>query len=119
MPERTPDDKNDASPLQTRPQSQPLQARKGRGAVSNMQGRYDVQLRTDFDDGWSSDDDDDASRIVPKTRIFDEQARTILTRNASPDIPFNVSLNPYRGCEHVMRHHKLFTFLHRQKEQHY
>lgn len=100
MPERTPDDKNDASPLQTRPQSQPLQARKGRGAVSNMQGRYDVQLRTDFDDGWSSDDDDDASRIVPKTRIFDEQARTILTRNASPDIPFNVSLNPYRGCEH-------------------
>nr|WP_151638311.1 PA0069 family radical SAM protein [Noviherbaspirillum aerium] len=72
---------------------------KGRGAVSNLQGRHQVLLRTAVDDGWRSEDDD-APPGTPGTRIFEEQAKTILTRNASPDIPFNVSLNPYRGCEH-------------------
>lgn len=90
-------------------------ARKGRGAVSNLQGRYEVGEREAFDDGWSGSGEaaiagepgsNDASDREPegipalKTQVFEEQARTILTRNASPDIPFNVSLNPYRGCEH-------------------
>ncbi|MEC5159389.1 DNA repair photolyase [Janthinobacterium sp. CG_S6] len=86
---------------------QPLKARKGRGAVSNLQGRYEGHGREDFDDGWSDGDEDggedaDADGAAPawKTHVTDEQARTILSRNASPDIPFNVSLNPYRGCEH-------------------
>jgi hypothetical protein len=72
-------------------------ARKGRGAVSNLQGRYEVNGRERFDDGWEHHLDDAAVRTV----VTDEVAKTILTRNTSPDIPFNVSLNPYRGCEHV------------------
>jgi DNA repair photolyase len=75
----------------------PLAARKGRGAVSNIQGRYEVDARERFDDGWVHDDDEPAPF---KTVVTDEYAKTILTRNASPDVPFKVSLNPYRGCEH-------------------
>ena len=82
---------------------QSLKARKGRGAVSNLQGRYEAHARAGFDDGWSVGGLDAAEgEAAPgwKTQVSDEQARTILTRNASPDLPFNVSLNPYRGCEH-------------------
>lgn len=75
----------------------PLAARKGRGAVSNLQGRYEVNGREEFDDGWERDEDE-ATGI--RTVVSDELAKTILSRNSSPDIPFNVSLNPYRGCEH-------------------
>jgi hypothetical protein len=77
----------------------PLGARKGRGAVSNMQGRYEVNGREGFDDGWNAGDDGDLPAF--KTQVTDEYAKSILSRNASPDIPFKVSLNPYRGCEHV------------------
>jgi DNA repair photolyase len=91
------------------------QARKGRGAVTNIQGRYELQAREAVDDGWSQDyqeeeenkDDPDNAGSTPKTgpapiktQIIYEQAKTILNRNTSPDMPFNVSLNPYRGCEH-------------------
>lgn len=82
---------------------QSLKAQKGRGAVSNLQGRYEAHARAGFDDGWSVGGLDGAEgEAAPgwKTLVNDEQARTILTRNASPDLPFNVSLNPYRGCEH-------------------
>ena len=88
----------------------PLSARKGRGAVSNLQGRYEVDTREPIDDGWSHDDSshdgwshDDATETTParlQTHVTPEHAKTILSRNPSPDIPFNVSLNPYRGCEH-------------------
>jgi hypothetical protein len=82
----------------------PLAPRKGRGAVSNLQGRYEVNGREGFDDGWLHEDDDCAGEeggpASFKTVVTDEYAKTILSRNASPDIPFNVSLNPYRGCEH-------------------
>ncbi|MES2759417.1 MAG: PA0069 family radical SAM protein [Pseudomonadota bacterium] len=77
----------------------PLAPRKGRGAVSNIQGRYEVNGREEFDDGWVHDDEDGGTAPF-KTHVTDEVAKTILSRNASPDIPFNVSLNPYRGCEH-------------------
>ncbi|HEU4776150.1 MAG TPA: PA0069 family radical SAM protein [Telluria sp.] len=76
----------------------PLSAQKGRGAVSNLQGRYERNGREEFDDGWARDEDDAPAPF--KTQVTDEFAKTILTRNSSPDIPFNVSLNPYRGCEH-------------------
>ncbi|WP_420472681.1 PA0069 family radical SAM protein [Noviherbaspirillum sp. ST9] len=76
----------------------PLAARKGRGAVTNLQGRYETQAREAFDDGWAGDGDEAAAAF--KTEVIEEQARSILTRNASPDVPFDVSLNPYRGCEH-------------------
>jgi DNA repair photolyase len=72
--------------------------KKGRGAVTNLQGRYEVHAREDVDDGWPVEEDD--RRVPPKTQVFEETAKTILSRNASPDLPFGVSLNPYRGCEH-------------------
>jgi DNA repair photolyase len=75
----------------------PLAARKGRGAVSNLQGRYEVNGREAYDDGWSRDEDEPAPF---RTQVTDEYAKSILSRNSSPDVPFNVSLNPYRGCEH-------------------
>jgi DNA repair photolyase len=78
----------------------PLAPRKGRGAVSNVQGRYEVNGREGFDDGWVHDEDEDGAPTPFKTQVTDEFAKTILSRNASPDVPFNVSLNPYRGCEH-------------------
>jgi DNA repair photolyase len=78
----------------------PLAPHKGRGAVSNLQGRYEVHGRERFDDGWTVPGLKDEGPAAPKTIVTDEFAKTILTRNASPDIPFNVSLNPYRGCEH-------------------
>ncbi|WP_009521262.1 PA0069 family radical SAM protein [Imbroritus primus] len=78
----------------------PGMPRKGRGAVTNLQGRYEKRDRETFDDGWAAEADAGASPPPLATHVTLEQARSILTRNASPDIPFNVSLNPYRGCEH-------------------
>jgi DNA repair photolyase len=75
----------------------PLVARKGRGAVTNIQGRYEVDQREQFDDGWLVAEEEAAPF---RTVVTDEYAKSILSRNASPDVPFNVSLNPYRGCEH-------------------
>jgi len=79
----------------------PLAATKGRGAVSNLQGRYERNGREGFDDGWAGREDADVPAPF-KTVVSDETAKSILSRNTSPDIPFNVSLNPYRGCEHEM-----------------
>ncbi|WP_423193017.1 PA0069 family radical SAM protein [Cupriavidus sp. H18C2] len=82
---------------------------KGRGAVSNLQGRFARDARDEFDDGWrpagadlAAESAEPAASAPPRivTQVSLEQARSILTRNASPDIPFDVSLNPYRGCEH-------------------
>jgi len=73
------------------------QAQKGRGAVSNLQGRYEVHGREAYDDGWEREPEEAKAW---RTHVTDETAKSILTRNQSPDIPFGVSLNPYRGCEH-------------------
>lgn len=78
----------------------PPAPRKGRGAVTNLQGRYEVDQREAVDDGWLPSSEDDEGPKVLRTQVFEEHAKTILTHNASPDIPFSVSLNPYRGCEH-------------------
>ena len=95
---------DDDSPPDTQPVMlhRPLLARKGRGAVSNLQGRCDAQLREAFDDGWQDGGttEPDHAAATWKTEVCEEQAKSILTRNASPDVPFDVSLNPYRGCEH-------------------
>ncbi|MBV8627325.1 MAG: PA0069 family radical SAM protein [Paraburkholderia sp.] len=79
----------------------PPTPRKGRGAVTNLQGRYEVDQRETFDDGWVLSPADEESGVPAlRTQVFEERAKSILTRNTSPDIPFGVSLNPYRGCEH-------------------
>lgn len=72
-------------------------ARKGRGATLNLQGRFERLGREAFDDGWERANDDDAPR--PKTIVTQERAKSIIARNDSPDIPFEQSINPYRGCE--------------------
>ena len=95
-------DPNDQSEEHVMLPPRPLKARKGRGAVSNLQGRYEVNGRESFDDGWTHDDEKSEQGAPFKTQVTDEFAKTILSRNTSPDIPFNVSLNPYRGCEHGM-----------------
>ncbi|MBT8128825.1 MAG: PA0069 family radical SAM protein [Gammaproteobacteria bacterium] len=71
---------------------------KGRGIVSNDGSRFLTRQSEGVDDGWYKDPEEDASR--PATEIFTDTSKTILTRNDSPDIPFNVSINPYKGCEH-------------------
>jgi len=70
-----------------------------RGALSQIQGRFESEARAPFDDGWSRDGDDEP--LAPlQTVITIERARTIIARNDSPDVPFDQSINPYRGCEH-------------------
>ncbi|WP_209881842.1 PA0069 family radical SAM protein [Azospirillum soli] len=73
-------------------------ARKGRGAISNRSGRYERETRVAVDDGWDSSD------IVTEkiqTFVFDDTARTIINKNTSPDVIFERSINPFRGCEHA------------------
>lgn len=76
--------------------STPLQT-KGRGARSNATGRYEPTTTEAFDDGWTSDD---APATQIRTTLTPEHARTIIARNTSPDIGFDRSINPYKGCEH-------------------
>lgn len=76
----------------------PAGPHKGRGATDNPEGRFERVEREAFDDGWETSIEDDPSR--PRTTVTAERARGIVTRNQSPDVPFNLSINPYRGCEH-------------------
>ncbi|MDJ0893662.1 MAG: PA0069 family radical SAM protein [Alphaproteobacteria bacterium] len=71
--------------------------RKGRGAVSNPTGRFESAQRYATDDGWGA-----ADAPLPRlaTSVSVDASRRIITRNQSPDIPFDQSINPYRGCEH-------------------
>ena len=78
----------------------PLKALKGRGAISNLAGRYATQVTEVIDDGWGQNQDQDQPPARVATHVTHELAKTILSRNQSPDLPFSVSLNPYRGCEH-------------------
>ncbi|MCB1377487.1 MAG: PA0069 family radical SAM protein [Alphaproteobacteria bacterium] len=69
---------------------------RGRGARLNPSGRFERFSRSLFDDGWNGLED-----LPPlKTDVFEETPKTIITRNESPDISFDRSINPYRGCEH-------------------
>jgi DNA repair photolyase len=70
--------------------------RRGRGTVSNATGRYEPLARVAFDDGWQG-----LEELPPfKTTVIADSTRKIITRNDSPDISFDRSINPYRGCEH-------------------
>ncbi len=73
------------------------EAQRGRGAVTNPTGRYEASRTLPFDDGWGDGDEEPPG--LP-TIVTAEQTRRAITRNSSPDIPFDRSLNPYKGCEH-------------------
>lgn len=70
--------------------------RRGRGSGSNQSGRYETHSYNQIDDGW----DVFADLPALKTSVQEEQAKSIITKNQSPDISFDRSINPYRGCEH-------------------
>ncbi len=74
----------------------PALPQRGRGALSNASGRFEKEARCDENDGWGLPED-----LPPlRTQVTRESAKTILTRNDLPDISFDQSINPYRGCEH-------------------
>ncbi len=74
------------------------QKTKGRGAISNATARYERETRVLTDDGWG---ENEALTDRVTTRVAPASARTIISRNQSPDVPFDQSINPYQGCEHA------------------
>ena len=80
----------------------PAFPQKGRGAVSNATARFERERREPIDDGWSrtgaEDEEDEPPRL--KTTVTIDSSRTVIARNDSPDLGFDRSVNPYRGCEH-------------------
>jgi DNA repair photolyase len=93
-----------ADPLRRTPGAAP---ERGRGATFNPHNRFRREGREAYDDGWSPSASDSAADEDPaplgtpfKTTVTIQPARTIIAHNASPDIPFNQSINPYQGCEH-------------------
>ena len=80
----------------------PPHAHKGRGATFNPANRFRRDAREAVDDGWSPPDDAPSDDEAPplRTTVSIQNARTIIARNDSPDVPFTQSINPYQGCEH-------------------
>ncbi|NIY99043.1 radical SAM protein, partial [Salipiger sp. HF18] len=78
------------------PRYLPQDRRPGRGAASRETGRFERLAYEDTDDGWDRDEE-----LPPlRTEVSEERPRSLIAYNASPDIPFDRSINPYRGCEH-------------------
>jgi DNA repair photolyase len=74
---------------------------KGRGTAWALPHRFSTDQRESFDDGWGTLDQEAAEEhLAPGTQVLHEQVKSILTGNDSPDIGFDLSINPYRGCEH-------------------
>lgn len=81
----------------------PIHAIKGRGTATRIAHRFEKDARHAYDDGWGTLEEaaaGEAPRLA--TEVFFEDARSAISRNDSPDIFFDYSLNPYRGCEHVI-----------------
>jgi DNA repair photolyase len=76
----------------------PSNLRKGRGALSNPEGRFESRRLEAVDDGWMMAADEELPELA--TTITSEHAKSIISRNDSPDIPFEQSINPFRGCSH-------------------
>ncbi|MDU8945381.1 PA0069 family radical SAM protein [Ovoidimarina sediminis] len=78
------------------PNRVPVERRKGRGVLSNRTNRFERLVAEPVDDGWDADEP-----LPPlRTEVSEERPRKVITRNASPDLHFDRSINPYRGCEH-------------------
>src|ERR1700753_2637050 len=88
-PERDPHHRLVASAVDT-------ERRRGRGARTNKPARFETETHDAFDDGWESLSDLDTF----KTEVIEEAAKSIISHNDSPDVSFDSSINPYRGCEH-------------------
>jgi DNA repair photolyase len=73
-----------------------VERRRGRGTLTKRSGRFEKEIREEIDDGWGSLEALEAL----KTNVHTEKPRSIITKNDSPDISFDRSINPYRGCEH-------------------
>jgi DNA repair photolyase len=74
--------------------------RNGRGVSSNLGNRFEALLATPFDDGWSSIAAEQCAPPPVATTVTPDRSRSAISRNDSPDLGFDRSLNPYRGCEH-------------------
>ena len=77
------------------PEAQETKAERGRGAGLNMASRYDRESSEPVDDGWYREEE-----LPTPTKVEIDNSRSIIARNRSPDVPFDRSINPYRGCEH-------------------
>ncbi len=78
-----------------------LAPQKGRGTVWAIEHRFNPRGRESFDDGWGTlEQAASEERLSPQTQVLEENVRSILASNDSPDIGFDLSINPYRGCEH-------------------
>ncbi len=74
---------------------------KGRGTTWAIEHRYSQQSSEAFDDGWGTlDQSVEEEHLPPATQIIEERVKSILSSNDSPDVHFDLSINPYRGCEH-------------------
>ncbi|WP_374605242.1 hypothetical protein [Niveibacterium sp.] len=80
------------------PSTPPSAPIRGRGAASRPDGRFEQWQRAAFDDGWTAEEE----AALPKTELIVDTAKSVIVEARSPDIPFELSINPYRGCEHVM-----------------
>jgi DNA repair photolyase len=95
----------DLDALAPPPVATPVRLFRGRGAVGNVQGRFERDVRERVDDGWAPlrfgiDTDEDDEPAALQTQVTAEHVRSIISRNDSPDVYFDYSINPYRGCEH-------------------
>ena len=78
----------------------PIHVIKGRGAATRLPHRFETDTRAAYDDGWGTLEDAAADTPRLATQVLFEDARSVISRNDSPDIFFDHSINPYRGCEH-------------------
>ncbi|NEL27509.1 MAG: radical SAM protein, partial [Xanthomonas perforans] len=70
------------------------------GTTGHLPGRFETTTQQPVDDGWYADDGEEFAAPALRTQVTEETARSIISRNQSPDIGFSQSVNPYRGCEH-------------------
>lgn len=73
---------------------------KGRGSTTHLAGRFEVTASEAVHDGWDAEESEEFLAPRLRTEVRAETARSIISRNKSPDVGFSQSVNPYRGCEH-------------------
>jgi DNA repair photolyase len=97
-PARTRSISRDEAP---RPEEQARAPVKGRGTVWAIEHRYSQRGSESYDDGWGTlEQSASEERLAPETTVIEERVKSILSANDSPDLSFDLSINPYRGCEH-------------------